>query len=347
MPDVSKADQLIEAAIARLARGDGRGALLNLGIDRTQVIRDAEVGTGVLYNHFGDHGQSNSIRGLVDEVMRRLLLEQRRLAADVATLYHSQAEALTDGAGRPPIAKAIRAEEMIYGMGREADALARARQRAYYLAVALADADTSDLQLPISQDDHVRPDVRFRQYAIESRSGQQAATLDIYRSLLAATGREPVTSLKQLVLVIRALFEGAMLLKRVAAGRGRRTAQTDDDLAALDGDLLVDAILRVFIAMSEPATSPPSDPDSVLFGRERDPVPRATCDAVCYRDRAAMLEAVLGEIDALSGDDTLSLCALHRSEISRLRADDGQLMRPVVVRFVSRGGDLRTLEKIS
>lgn len=349
---MSKAERLIEASISRLARGNGRGALRDLGIDRTEVIRDAGVGTGVIYNHFGGRGRSNVVRGLADAVMDRLLQEQRRVAEDAAALYRTQAEALADGAGPSTIAKAILAQERQYGAVPDADDLTRARERAYYLAVALCDAATDGLQLPISPEtDKLHADRRFRRHLVEARSGHRSALIEVCRGLLRGAKREPVHDVERLELVIRTLFEGAMLLQRVAAGHGRLAAP-DSAMGemALEGDALVDAILRVFVALSKPvgAGGSESDPESALFGRKRTSMPREGHEVAFYPDRPAMHAAVLEAIDQLSSQETLALCALHRSEVGRSRPDDGQVVKPAVMRFLAdRGGQVRTLEKIS
>jgi hypothetical protein len=342
------AERLVQAAITRLSRGDGKGGLRDLGVDRTEVIRDARVGNGVIYNHF-DRGQG-VVRGLVDEVMAQLLREQQRLAENATAFCRSQAEALADGAGRPTIARAILEQQKLYGAVPDADDLTRARERAYYLAVALCDTATNDSDEPISaENDRVRDDVRFRRHLLEGRSGHRSPLIDVYQSLLASTNREPIHDLERLELVIRTLFEGAMLLQRVATGHGRPTRNDPANQAkALQDDALVDATLRVFIAMSRPANGVGSDPDLVLFSDERATTPHSTCEPVLYRDREGMLAAVIEAIDQLSSAETLTLCALHRSEVGRSRSDDRQAVKPAVMRFlVDRGGQVRTLEKIS
>jgi hypothetical protein len=338
---VSKAEELVEAAIARLARGDGKGALRDLGVRATEVRRDAGVSSGVLYNHF-DGSVGGPVKGLVNEVMNRLLHEQHRLAEAAMGYYATQAASFADGAGRDTLKAAILAREKDFSAVADADDVTRARERAYYLAVALADAGTGDKER-ISPDDNVRGDPRFRRHAIEAHTTHRSTLMAVYETVLAKAGRRPAHDIDRLELVLRALFEGAMLLQRVAAGYGRLTAGVHSEQAlALRGEALVDAMMRVFVAMSEPVNGPKPDPDAVLFGSPRRSTANADCDAVFYRERQAMLQAISEAIDQLSSEETLTFCALHGSRSER------QAVQAAVLRFLEeRGGHVRTLEKIS
>ena len=198
---VSGADRLVNAAIARLARGDGKGGLRDLGIDRSEVIRDARVGTGVIYNHF-DRG-NGVVRGLADEVLARLMQDQKRLEERGAAGFHRyRADASGGGGvGRALFAQAIGDLEQQHGALPDADELAKARERTYYLSAALCDAATNDSQAPISpEQDEIRTDVRFRRHLAEAQVSRRRVIVEICQVLLAESGREPILGAERLEL---------------------------------------------------------------------------------------------------------------------------------------------------
>lgn len=334
--------------MTRLARGDGKGALRNLGISRSELLQDARSGVGSIYQNFRARGQGDAVRGVVDELMERLLREQLRLGDDAARRYVEQAEVLADGAGRATLARAILEEERHYGAVADADDLSRARERAYYLAVALSDASTDNARGAIGPgDDTLVPDRRFRRHVMEIHTRHRQRILDVYGRLLATTNREPVHDVERIELVIRTLLEGAMLLRRVVAGHRSLADQPPEDRAlGLQGEALVDAVLNVFVAMSHPAGIPKPDPGVVLFGRGRARTPNGTSEVMVYRDRRFMYRTIQETIAQLSNEETLSHCALHTSHASAPRTQEGAAFRATVDRFVFGGGHLRNLEQI-
>jgi hypothetical protein len=346
---VEKGEHLVNAAIARLARGDGRGSPINLGIDRSEVIRDAKVGNGVIYTHFKRRGRGDAVRGLVDEVLERLLEEQLRLRRETTTTYHDRAELAAEGAGRRAIMKALLDDLSLYGAVADADDLTRARERVYYLAVALCDASVSAGSQPISPEDEPSPDLRFRRHLMEMHIGHREALRDVYRGFLAAASRVPVHDVERIDLVLSTFLEGAVLVRRIAHGHASLTGGASDlsgEEITLNDDELVDAVLRIFIAMSQPAAGVDSETDAVLFGREGPPTATATAETVVYRDRGDMYATILETIDQLSSEETVSHCALHTSGTRQSRAVESEAFKKAVSGFLERGGQVRNLEKV-
>ena len=170
--------------------------------------------------------------------------------------------------------------------------MTRARERAYYLAVALCDVSVSKGSLPISAEDPGRPDIRFQRHLLEMHLGHREALRDVYRDFLAAANRVPVHDVERIDLVISTFLEGAVLIRRIAHGHGQLDGG-DGEALALGDDELVDAVLRIFVAMSQPAAGVNSEPDAVLFGRERTSNAPASAETVVYRDRGDMYAAIL------------------------------------------------------
>lgn len=346
---VEKWEKLVDAAIARLARGDGSGALVDLGINRTEVIRDAQVGNGVIYTHFKSRGRGDPVRGLVDEVLTRILAEQIRLRRETTTNYRDRAELVAEGAGRRAIMKAILDDLSLYGAVAGGDDMTRARERVYYLAVALCDVSVSTGSRPISADDATRADLRFRSHLLEMHLGHREALRDVYRVFLAAANRVPVHDVERIDLVISTFLEGAVLIRRIAHGHRDLTGRLNGEAGgtiSLDDDELVDAVLRIFVAMSQPAAGVNSEPDAVLFGRERTSSAPANAEAVVYRNRGDMYASILESFEQLSSEETVSHCALHTSP-RRSRTAEGEAMRLAISGFLERGGQVRNLEKVS
>ncbi|HEX2162281.1 MAG TPA: hypothetical protein VHF88_10735 [Thermoleophilaceae bacterium] len=346
---MSKADALIDAAIARLARGDGEGSLRDLGIDRPQLVRDSGVSRGVIDYHFAQRGQGDALRGLADAVLERLLAEQLRLREEASGRYNQRAQFVADGAGRRTIAQALLDELARYGAVADADDdLTRARERAYYLAVALCDVRSSDSQRPIAEDGNHVPDHRFRRHVVEMHQRPRAALLQVYADFLATAGREPEPDIERLVLVMSAFLEGVVLRRRIAHGHGEETAhaRAAERPLALGDDDLVDAALRIFIAMSRPVGGSRPDPDAILFARDG-AAAQAASETVLHRDRAALYETILEAIGQLSAEDALSHCALHTSGVGRSRSEQGEALKRSLADFLDRGGRLRNIEKVN
>jgi hypothetical protein len=330
---VEKREQLVDAAIARLARGDGRGRLDNLGIMRSQVIEDAHTGSGVIDTHFKTRGHGDAVRGLVDEVLERILAEQLRLRRATTTTYRDRAEMVGEGAGRRAIVRAILDDLSLYGAVADGDEMAKARERVYYLAVALCDASS---------------DLRFRKHLMEMHLGHREALRDAYRAFLAAADRVPVHAVGRIDLVISTFLEGAVLIRRMAHGPCSREEGTLDEAgeSLMLDDELTDAVLRIFVAMSQPTASVNSKPDAVLIERERTSTAPTTADAVVYRDRSDMYTTILAAFDELPPQDTVSHCTLHTPGARRSRTREGEAMKRAVKEFLGRGGAVRSLEKV-
>lgn len=344
---MSTADRLIDAAIARLARGDGRGSLQNLGIHRTEVISDAGVGSGSLYHHFpGD----DALRDLADEVMDRLLQEQVRLREEAVIDYRDRAEFIADGAGRKTIAKALLAELKLYGAVPDDDPVTRARERLYYLGVALCDGLTSRYQLPITSEiDEATPEHRFRRHVIKLQTSTRVAMLDVYAKFLAAANREPIHDIDRLERVLSSFIEGVLLIRRVVVGHGKATSRARDpadEQLVLDDEELIDAVLRIFLALSRPTDGTALDPDAVLFGRQASTKTPSAGEMTLYRDRETLYETIIGVVDQLPEEAMVSHCALHTSGAKPRLTKQGNDLLASVNRFTDRGGELRNIEKI-
>jgi hypothetical protein len=346
---MQKREELVDAVIARLARGDGNGAMGNLGVQRAQAIRDARVGNGVIDNHFNRKGRGNSVRGLVDHVLKRLLDEQLELGRKTTTTYQERAEMIADGAGREIIMRALLDDLALYGAVADADEVSRARERAYYLAVALCDATVSRTGEALSKTDRVRPDTRFRKYLVDVHSANREERQEIYSQLLHAAGRKPVHDIARVDLVMRTFLDGAVLTRRIDHGHGKLTRAARDPRApiALDDEKLLDAVLRIFVAMSQPTSGIDSGPGAVLFGEAAAAKSPIRSETVLYRKRNDLYGTILAGVESLGEGSVISHCALHTSGGRKSRTREGQRFKRAVWDLLDRGGSLRTLEKVT
>lgn len=326
---MSKPDDVVRGAIRRLAAGDGKGSLKNLGIQRAQAIADANVASGVI-DTFGSNS-TDPVGGVVARVLDEVLKEELRLLGESASRYRDYAEFVADGAGRATLAKAIAAQERLYGAVAEADPLTRARERAYFLSVALCDIDE-----------------RFRNHLLGIQTGFREQLFEVYTNLLEATNREPVYDVERIELVVSALFEGASMLQRISAGRTALQRQpVEIQRLALSGDALFDAILRVAIALSRPKGGVGIDPDAILFRGESSAVRTAT-EAVVHRADGDLYDVVTDEIAQLGTDETILHCSLHRSMSAQPhpRSSQGARLKQAMRTFARAGGRLENLEQI-
>ena len=347
----TKSDDIVEAAIARLARGDGAGGLRALGIQKAQLMRDSSASKGTLYSdRFKPDSHSDVAYGVLDVVMEKLLEEQLRLREEASEAYEERAEIVAYGGGRHAIASALLKELAQYGAVPDANDLTRARERAYYLAVALADVSASRFeQEALSPDDEIEPDHRFRDHALILHRHHQDRLIELYGGFLAAANREPIHDVERVEAVISAFLEGVLLTRRVEQGHGGRTEKARRDEGSrpkLDDEGLVDALLRIFIAMSQPIGGVPTDPDVLLFGRDHASAEHIPSEAIVHRDRESAYEKVLAEIDRLGVGDTLSHCALHTAGARPLRTEQGERLADAQERLLARGGHLRDLVKL-
>lgn len=346
---MSTKEKLLEAARARFARGDGKGPFLDLGIQTSEVIADAHVGKESFYQHFGRGGRRRARRNLADELIGELEAEQLRLRREALSIYGDRAELIAEGAGRKLIEKALVAELHLYGGVPDEDELTRARERLYYLAVALCDAMTTETGTAMSDADSLVPDRRFLRHLLTLHQRQQEELHSVYGEFLVAANRKPIQGVAHLERVISAFIEGALLQDRIAKGHGSRfqgSADAGVKALSLSDEEVTDAVLRIFIALSHPADGPAVDPDSVLFNRQSPKTRPSPSEVVVHSDRANLYETVTSAVQEMSVEETLSHCALHASGSRPRLTTQGSAFHTAVMQFTERGGTLLNLEKI-
>jgi hypothetical protein len=263
-------------------------------------------------------------------------------------MYGEHAELITDGAGRKAIAKALLGELSLYGAVADSDELTRARERAYYLAIALCDATTSTGKGAVGASDDLLAEHRFRRHVLAMHVTGREELLRVYENFLAVSDRHPVHDVKRIERVVSAFLEGALVARRIAGGHGELTerARVSETPIALDDDELVDAVLRIFIAMSRPVDGVGIDPDAILF--KRAPAQGSTsAEIAVHRDRKAMYKAVFDAVERLPAEATISHSALHTSGARPSRTREGEALKAAFDRFLERGGEVRNVEKIA
>ncbi|HEX5713688.1 MAG TPA: hypothetical protein VFX85_10280 [Solirubrobacterales bacterium] len=335
-----------------MARGDGKGRLGDLGIQVTEAVADAKVSKGVLYD--GDlsaRGDGAVVRGLVGDVLDLLLEEQLRLREATVESYAAKATSIADGAGRETIASALLEQLRLYGaVPADSDDLTRARERVYYLAIALCDAATSRNDKGISDSEKPLPDLRFRRHLLEVHGRHREALVEVFREFLLVAKREPIHSVEQVERVLATFIEGAQVFRRIAGcheevGLSPGTPAAED--LVLDDEDLVDVVLRIFMAMSSPVGGEAPDPEAVLFRRDNDRLPpRSAPEATLHLEAKGIYGNLVDLIDGLEKSDELLLCSLHSSGAARARTPDTEAVAAAVQRFAERGGQLRNMEKI-
>jgi hypothetical protein len=341
------AEHLLDAAVRRLANGDGAGGLRDLGVHRGQALRDSGVGVGVLYENFREAGYS-AVRGLADAMLDRLYEQHKaRLDAVQASLLE-RVQALREGAGREVLTRAILDELSDRGAVADHPDPVRARERAYYLAVALVDAVGSDGSASAAAGEALERDLRFRGHLARTHMRGRETRLEAFRDLLDVTRRVPVHDLARLELTMRALLEGAVLLRRIAAAHERPgTCPTDSVGKALflTEEATVDALLRMFIALSRPAPgADANDPDVVIFGAEGAIM---AADAAVFTDRDALYERLVTEIDQLPAGQMVCHASLHVSAARPARTPQGERLKEAMRRFATvPQNHWRNLEKV-
>jgi hypothetical protein len=350
MLSVSQAEKLLGAAIARLSRGDGRGKLADLGIQGAQLVRDAGVSKGVFYrSEFRDRGDGNAVAGMVEAVLERLLSEQESVRETAVENYSAQAGSIAEGAGRGTIASALLKELRRYGaIPDESTDLDRARERVYYLAIALCDSGESRDDNAIDSS-KAAPDLRFRQHLLDVHGANRDALIEVYREYLRVARREPIGGAERIERVIGSFIEGALIFRRIGSSHpkvGGAGNKASPAALMLDDDDLVDAVLRLFVAMSYPAGGEPLDPDAVLF-RRGDLPPRASPEATLHIDADVLYADLIDLIDDLDKGCDLAHCSFYSAGISRVQPRRAEKMNEAIARFAARGGCLRNMEKIS
>jgi hypothetical protein len=350
MLSISQINKLLEATIARLARGDGQGKLVDLGIQGTEAVKDGGVSKGVLYNdEVKARGNGSAVQGLVHEVMDHLLKEHLRLRSVALESYSTQAQSIADGAGRDTIASALLRELKLYGtVPPESDALTRARERVYYLAIALCDGSRSLTDDPILEDPkNPVPDLRFRQHLLEIHGHHHAAFVEVYREFLVVAEREPVRSPEHVARVVGTFIEGALVFRRIATCHENVSPAGGRDPAdlMLGDDELVDAILRIFMAMSHPIGAEAPDPEVILFRRSGQSPSRSAPEATLHLETKGLLDSLVGLIDGLDEGEELAHSSLHSSAAVRA-PQEMEAFGAAIERFCARGGCLRNIEKI-
>jgi len=352
MFNVSQANRLLDAVIARLARGDGKGRLVDLGIQGTEAIDDGKVSKGVLYrDELRARGDGDPVRGLIGEVLDRLLDEQLKLRKAAIESYSTQAESIADGAGRDTIASALLRELQLYGaVPPDSDDLTRARERAYYLAIALCDVAISGNDNGISDPKPPVPDLRFRRHLLEIHDSRHRVSLiDVYREFLAVAEREPVHDVERVERVIGTFIEGVLVFRRIATCHqdvSPSAGSPDGDGLMLGDEELIDAVLRLFLAMSLPKGGDAPDPETILFRRKRPLPPRSAPETTLHLDTQGLHRDLLEQIEALGEGDELAHCSLHTSSAAPARSGERGGLCTAVTEFAARGGKLRNIERI-
>lgn len=349
MLSMSQEERLLGAAITRLSRGDGKGKLTDLGIQGAQLVRDAGVSKGVFYqSEFRKRGDGDTVAGLVDAVLKRILTEQEGVRETAVENYSAQAGTIAEGAGRGTIATALLKELRRYGaIPTGSTNLDRARERVYYLAIALCDSAVSKDDNPIDSSE-AAPDLRFRQHLLDVHAANREALIDVYQEFLRVARREPVGSAERIERVIGSFIEGTLIFRRIGSSHpevGVAGNKASPAALMLDDDDLVDTVLRLFMAMSYPTGGEPPDPDTVLF-RRGDLPPRASPEATLLIDPDALYTELIELINELGSDCELAHCSLYTTGISRTQPRQAEKMNEAITRFAARGGCLRNMEKI-
>lgn len=350
MPAVSPADQLLKAAVARLARGDGQGSLRSLGIQATELLRDAGVGNGVLYNEdLRARGEGDVAMGVANELLDFLLEGHLELRSQFIENYRTHARSIADGAGKDTVAAALLEELDQYRAGEDADDLTKARERAYYLAVALCDSSVSKSARPLAGDADPLPDLRFRRHLLDLHLRDRQALLGVYEEFLEAADRRPVHDLERLERVLAAFLEGVVLQRRIVESHRAVAASAvgpDPEDLCLGDEELVDAVLRIFIVMSRPSGGEALDPEAVLFRRGRGSDSPSLTHPVLHLDGEALYERMIGAIEELDTGQELSHSSLAASGATPPRKEICEALNDAVTEFAARGGTLRNVEKI-